>query len=74
MEESERTLAALKENEGALETLREQNEVVKGTQKQEIEYYNDQKKALLQKKEELMPRLRALEVHHLSCVVCWLPL
>ena len=54
-------MAALKENEGMLETLREQNETVKSTQNQEIEYYIEQKKKLLQKKDELLPKLRALE-------------
>jgi hypothetical protein len=60
MEESERTLAALKENEAELETLREQNEVVKSTQKEEIGYYIQQKENLQSKMNELEPQLQAL--------------
>jgi hypothetical protein len=61
MEECERTLGALKDNEMELETLREQNEIVKGTQSQEIDYYINQKEILLVKKDDLLPRLRKLE-------------
>jgi hypothetical protein len=61
MEECECTLAALKENELELETLREQNDTTKKAQKEEIDYYIQQKKILIEQEKELLPKLRKLE-------------
>ena len=61
MEECEYTLAALKENEKEMETLRTVNDEVKRNQTEEIDYYIKQKDVLLEAEKELLPKLRILE-------------